>query len=124
MRDCVGFSSGWAAVLTLFSIFVSPAYNLAASELLVDNKRQQELAYLLKHDCGSCHGMKLKGGLGPPLLPEALAGKPPIYLKQVISKGMPGSAMPPWEKLLSEADIDYLVLLLTRQTEPEQEVSE
>lgn len=123
MRDWVGFSGGWAAVLTLFSIFVFPAFNLAASEL-VDKRRQQELAYLLKHDCGSCHGMKLKGGLGPPLLPEALAGKPPIYLKQVISKGMPGSAMPPWEKLLSEADIDYLVSLLIRQTETQPEVSE
>lgn len=79
-------------------------------------ERQQELQYLLTQDCGSCHGLRLKGGLGPPLLPAALEGKPAPYLKHVISKGMPGSAMPPWENLLSEADIDYLVYLLMSQS--------
>ena len=27
--------------------------------------RQEELIYRLRQDCGSCHGMTLKGGLGP-----------------------------------------------------------
>ena len=30
----------------------------------LDTARQAELLYLLKHDCGSCHGMTRKGGLG------------------------------------------------------------
>ena len=87
-----------------------PYSGVFASEPDID--RQRELQYLLKQDCGSCHGMRLKGGLGPPLLAKDIKGKPPAYLKQVISKGIPGSAMPPWGNLLSLADIDYLVYLL------------
>ncbi|MCG8427047.1 MAG: cytochrome c, partial [Chromatiales bacterium] len=30
-----------------------------------DQQRQNDLLHLLKHDCGSCHGMRLEGGLGP-----------------------------------------------------------
>jgi len=87
----------------------------SADGLQLNSERQRELEYLLKQDCGSCHGMRLKGGLGPSLLPEALVGKPDNYLKQVISKGMPGTAMPPWQNVLSEQDIDYLVYLITNQ---------
>ena len=56
--------------------------------------------------------MRLKGGLGPSLLPEALAGKPDNYLKQVISMGMLEPRCPPWQNLLSEQEIDYLVYLI------------
>lgn len=120
----VGYSSSWFFVVVVVTFTVSPISNTIAQETLIDKARQQELRYLLKHDCGSCHGMRLKGGLGPSLLPEALAGKPGLYLKQVISKGMPGSAMPPWEKMLSEADIDYLVSLLLTAPAPELEVKQ
>jgi len=88
----------------------TPSSWLVADEL--DAERQTELLYLLKQDCGSCHGMRLKGGLGPPLLPSALKDKPAAYITQVISKGIPASAMPPWENLLSVDEIDYLVYLL------------
>ncbi|MCF7980787.1 MAG: cytochrome c [Pseudomonadales bacterium] len=111
---------------TLF-VFLCLALRLeiAGADTLPSIDRHQELEYLLKQDCGSCHGMRLKGGLGPSLLPEALAGKSEIYLKQVIRKGIPGTAMPPWEKFLSEQDIDYLVLLLAQQpTHPTEATSE
>ena len=75
-------------------------------------QRQAELVYLLHQDCGSCHGMTLKGGLGPSLLPEALDGKPASYLRQVISKGVPDKAMPPWEGILQAQEIDFLVSYL------------
>lgn len=97
----------------LSQLCAEPSIQILASE--PDTDRQQELQYLLKQDCGSCHGLRLKGGLGPPLLPEALKGKSKLYLKQVISKGIPGSAMPPWENLLPDNDIDYLVQLLSTQ---------
>lgn len=97
----------------LLQLSAEPSAQILASE--PGTERQQELQYLLKQDCGSCHGLRLKGGLGPPLLQEALKGKPKLYLKQVISKGIPGSAMPPWENLLSDNDIDYLVQLLSTQ---------
>ena len=70
--------------------------------------RQQTLIHLLKHDCGSCHGITLKGGLGPPLTPEALAGKPTEYLTHIITNGQPDRAMPPWAGLLTPEEIEWL----------------
>lgn len=90
---------------------------------VLSTARQQELKYLMQQDCGSCHGLRLKGGLGPALLPQALAGKPKEYLMQVITYGSPGSAMPPWGKLLSEQEIEYLVYLLTPESGFAQEVN-
>lgn len=80
----------------------------------VSAQRQQELMYLLHQDCGSCHGMTLKGGLGPSLLPADLAGKPASYLREVIANGVPEKAMPPWKNILQPQEIDFLVQRLTR----------
>jgi cytochrome c55X len=74
--------------------------------------RRAELVYLLRQDCGSCHGMQLKGGLGPALTPGALAGKPATYLEQTILAGRPGTPMPPWAGLLTEAEVRWLVSAL------------
>ena len=59
-------------------------------------ERQTELIHLLRQDCGSCHGLTLKGGLGPPLLPVSLAAQDSEGLAQVILEGVPGTPMPPW----------------------------
>jgi cytochrome c55X len=74
--------------------------------------RQAELRHLLLQDCGSCHGLTLKGGLGPPLLPSALAGKDAEGLAQVVLRGVPGTPMPPWAGELDEADARWLAALL------------
>ena len=37
--------------------------------------RRAELLNKVKQDCGSCHGLTMKGGLGPALEPRAMAGK-------------------------------------------------
>ena len=71
--------------------------------------RQRDLLHLLRHDCGSCHGMRLTGGLGPALTAEALAGKPPALLVATILHGRPGTPMPPWRGQLSEAEAAWLV---------------
>jgi cytochrome c55X len=71
--------------------------------------RQQELLYRLRQDCGSCHGMTLKGGLGPPLLPAVLAGKDDATLVDTILNGRPGTPMPPWEFEISAAEAEWLV---------------
>ena len=76
------------------------------------DERQQKLRYLLKHDCGSCHGLTLGGGLGPSLQPEALAGKTDEMLVAAILHGRPGTTMPPWKDLLSEKDARSLVTLM------------
>ena len=74
--------------------------------------RARELAYLVRQDCGSCHGMTLKGGLGAPLLPEILAGKHEDALAAIILDGMPGTPMPPWRPLLTEAEAAWIVRAL------------
>lgn len=71
--------------------------------------RQAELVTMVRQDCGSCHGLTLKGGLGPALLPEALKDKPADYLKSVILHGRPDTAMPPWQRFLSEAEAEWIV---------------
>jgi len=68
-----------------------------------------ELIRLVRQDCGSCHGMTLQGGLGTPLTPEALAGKPAETLAATILYGRLGTAMPPWKTLLSEAEANWIV---------------
>ncbi|MBF0257007.1 MAG: cytochrome c [Gammaproteobacteria bacterium] len=76
--------------------------------------RQQELRNLLVQDCGSCHGLSLRGGLGPQLLPEALANKPEEYLVATIIHGRPGTPMPPWQPFLSEDEARWIAQLLKR----------
>ena len=71
--------------------------------------RQAELTHLVKHDCGSCHGMTLKGGLGPPLLAAALAGKDTEALIEIVLHGTPGTPMPPWSFELAPDDARWIV---------------
>jgi cytochrome c55X len=73
------------------------------------SERQRQLINLLRHDCGSCHGMTLQGGLGPALTPQALAGKPAPYLRSVILDGRAGTPMPPWRAFISDDDATWLV---------------
>ena len=74
-----------------------------------DSERQQELRHLLKHDCGSCHGMRLTGGLGPALTPDAIHEKPDVMLRETILHGRRGTPMPPFANLLSHEEVDWLI---------------
>lgn len=71
--------------------------------------RRIELIRLVRQDCGSCHGMTLKGGLGPALTPEALREKAPESLVATIVWGRSGTAMPPWRSFLSEVEAGWIV---------------
>lgn len=66
--------------------------------------RQSELRALVLQDCGSCHGMTLKGGLGSPLLPGDLDGVEAATIAEIVLDGVPGTPMPPWRGLLSQSD--------------------
>jgi len=82
-------------------------------------ERQHELRNLLYQDCGSCHGMRLTGGLGPALTPGALRDKPRELLVTTVRDGRSGTPMPPWKQQLSDADIEWLVnLLLNPENQP------
>ena len=81
---------------------------------VITSARQQELRHLLSHDCGSCHGLTLRGGLGPALTREALAGKSRQAMVTTILQGRAGTPMPPWSPLLSRQEAEWLVELLYR----------
>ena len=70
--------------------------------------RRAELVELVRQDCGACHGLTLKGGLGPSLEPAALADKDPELLGYVILNGRRGTAMPPWKPFLTEAEARWI----------------
>jgi cytochrome c55X len=71
--------------------------------------RQQELMSLLLQDCGSCHGMTMKGGLGPSLLPKAIADKSDDGLVDTILLGRPGTPMPPWDFEITRDEAYWLI---------------
>jgi len=73
---------------------------------------QRELVNMVRQDCGSCHGMTFKGGLGPPLTPEALRDKPAGSLTLTILNGRPGTPMPPWRQFVTEAEANWIVVRL------------
>lgn len=74
--------------------------------------RQNTLRNMLKHDCGACHGLTMKGGLGPALLPEALAGKSDDFLADTILNGRKGTAMPPWQRFINRDEALWLIKVL------------
>ena len=80
----------------------------------IPQQRQDELIYLLRQDCGSCHGMTLQGGLGPPLLPQTLANKPEALLLNTILAGRPNTAMPPWRNFLTVTEANWLLKQLLK----------
>jgi cytochrome c55X len=102
----------------LYILATSVAAALASStsaqdtDLTLSIKEQKSLIYLLKQDCGSCHGLTLQGGLGPALLQQNLQHKPQEYIESVIAYGRAGTAMPPWKDILNEKEIRFLAIYL------------
>ena len=71
-------------------------------------KTKAELANFVIQDCGSCHGLTFKGGLGPPLRPSDLETLPETAIEAIIREGVPGTAMPPWKALLTDQEIAWI----------------
>ena len=95
---------------------------LATTTLGADDRisasRQLDLQNLLIQDCGSCHGLTMRGGLGPALLPDNLSSKSPDYLTAIILNGRPGSAMPAWRPLLTPAEARWIADRLLQEKLP------
>jgi cytochrome c55X len=81
-------------------------------------ERQAQLLHLLRHDCGSCHGLTMRGGLGPALSPWALAGKDDRILTEIVLNGVPGTPMPPWRFELTADEAAWMVDRLKSGTAP------
>ncbi|MDX1710312.1 MAG: cytochrome c [Rhodovibrionaceae bacterium] len=95
------------AVVFLLIVPASAAAEPGASD-------RQALRHLVLQDCGSCHGMTLKGGLGGPLLPGALEGKDADALAEVILHGIEGTPMPGWKGLLSPSEARWIAAELKK----------
>ena len=98
-----------ATALLVATTLVAMRTVVAADGAVPDSARQRELMALLHQDCGSCHGMRLTGGLGPALTPGALKDRSPASLVAAIVSGRPGTPMPPWQRFVSEAEARWLV---------------
>jgi len=75
-----------------------------------------KLAALVRQDCGSCHGLSLKGGLGKPLTAERLAPWDRDQILHIILDGVPGTPMPPWRPLLTESEARWIANKLKQGT--------
>lgn len=104
----------WAGRLAAGAAGCLAAAALVAAEPA--GTRRAELTHLVRQDCGSCHGMTLKGGLGPALTRDALQGKPAESLVVTVLYGRPGTAMPPWRTFVSESEAAWIVRQLQEGT--------
>lgn len=96
--------------LVLSCALASPAW----ADVVPQSGRAAELVRMVRQDCGSCHGMRLTGGLGPALTPEVLRDKPAEGLVATVLYGRIGTAMPPWRPFVSEAEAAWIVEQLRR----------
>ena len=84
----------------------------------LSDERQTTLEHLLIQDCGSCHGLRMTGGLGPALTPQILADKSRESLIATVMFGRPGTAMPPWDALLNEQEATWMIDRLLQGVTP------
>ncbi len=98
--------------LALFALVAPPGRAAEPSPA-----RQARLAEIVAEDCGACHGMTRKGGLGPPLLTKNLAGYDDRTLATVVLDGRPDTPMPPWRGLLSDDDALWIARYLKGETD-------
>ena len=111
-------------MLFIVSLLAAQSSQADVSVAEMTTARQNELLYLLKHDCGSCHGMTMKGGLGPALLPETLAGQPRDYLVTTIMEGRKDTAMPGWSSMLTRSDAAWIAEQLQQGLLPQTDLAE
>lgn len=92
---------------------------IQSEKQVLSHERKEQLIHMVKQDCGSCHGMTLKGGLGPALLPENVKDKPILFLQNTILYGRPGTAMPPWKTILTKQETLWISQQLQQGFEQE-----
>lgn len=91
---------------------------LSSAALAGTDRGPDALERLVRQDCGSCHGMTLKGGLGPDIRPQSLKHYDLQALRSVILDGIPETAMPPWRPLLTDAEADWIADYLLKGERP------
>ncbi|WP_260023513.1 c-type cytochrome [Ruegeria conchae] len=110
LPDGAAKGPGWTARAVL-----TTAVLVATSAFAADTLDPNALKRLVHQDCGSCHGLSLKGGLGPDLRTETLEHYDADVLTGVILDGIPDTAMPPWRPLISEEEAEWIARYLLAQ---------
>lgn len=103
----------------IFGTATGLAICLLSTSIAAEAVDPVELKRLVHQDCGSCHGLTLKGGLGPDLRAETISYYDVDVLKTVILDGIPDTAMPPWRPLMSEEEADWVARYLLNPEETE-----
>lgn len=106
----LGACLGLALMLAAVRVVSAPARSVAMEP--VDQQRQHQLVRLVRQDCGSCHGLTLRGGLGKSLQPEDLQPLSVEQVAAVILEGMPGTPMPPWKGELRREEAFWIAARL------------
>ena len=88
---CLGLAAMLAAAML-------PTGGVAAEE--VSKARATELERLVVQDCGSCHGLTMRGGLGPDIRPQTLDGSDRETLAVIILDGVPARRCRPGGRCL------------------------
>ncbi len=95
-------------------LLVSASCVNAVAETGISEARKQELENFVVQDCGSCHGLTFKGGLGSAFSKKKLNAIPTEALYTIIDKGIEGTPMPAWGPLLSSEEIYWIIAYLRR----------
>lgn len=109
MRAARSTKRWWPSALGGVCLLLASAAGAQDSKINIE-----KLTHLVRQDCGGCHGLTLKGGLGKPLTPEHLAQWDREQLVHIILDGVPGTPMPGWRPLMSEADARWIADTLKR----------
>lgn len=98
-----------ASIVATTGLIAALAAGYAGAGQISREDRAADLMNLLRQDCGSCHGLTMKGGLGPALLPATLADRDDDMLADIILDGIPDTPMPPWRPELTRHEALWLV---------------
>lgn len=80
----------------------------------VTNERRSELLYFVEQNCPACHGIRMRGSIGPALSKANLQHLSVNAVTLTILYGLPAKGMPAWEAQLSERDAYWIAELLKR----------
>lgn len=94
-------------VFMLLALFASSSFAAEPSA-----EKQAEIKRLLQNTCSSCHGVDLKGAIGPALKPETLGSKSDELLIDTIYNGRKGTMMSSWKASMNKDEIAWLVGIL------------
>lgn len=105
-KNIVVTTAAFGAIAVAAAVVAAMPLSAAAGSVSPDDAKR--LTRLVRQDCGSCHGLTLKGGLGKPLTADALDHWDREQIAAIILNGVPGTPMPPWRPLLSESEAQWI----------------